>query len=81
MRYLVETEDELVLKNIQVNNKCTIFPAADNVVGEGDFNEVYLPEIKVYTGVCPVCGRTQSVVKEHIGYCMACGTRNIGVKE
>lgn len=78
MRYLVETEDTLVLKNIQLNNKCTITPAADNVVGEADFHETYSPEIDVYMGVCPVCGRSLSAVHEHIRYCMRCGTRNTG---
>lgn len=79
MRYLVITDDELVLKNIKLNNSCIILPAAENVTGEADFHETYSPASGMVIGTCPVCGRTLSAYKERISYCMGCGTKNAGV--
>lgn len=79
MRYLVITDDELVLKNIKMNNSCVILPAEDGVHGTADFHETYSPESGVAVGVCPVCGRTIAAFKERINYCGGCGTKNTGV--
>ena len=77
MRYLVETEDTLVLNNIQLNNKCTITPAAD-VVAVAEFEtETTNGATMIYT--CPLCGwRTGSVGV--VNYCSNCGAKNGGTK-
>lgn len=74
MRYLVETEDELILKNISVNNKCIIVPAV-NIIGEMPFDEKQ-DENGLTTCVCPKCGRFLSAYDEPICFCMHCGTKN-----
>lgn len=74
MRYLVITDDELVLKNIKLNNSCTIAPAAS-------LDRMEMPFEKMESGVmCPWCGAMlMAATGMQVNYCMNCGTKNTGV--
>lgn len=71
MRYLVETENELMLKNIKINNKCKISslgPSEAVFEVEEAFN---LFKIK-----CGGCGEI-TFTDKMINYCPMCGARRV----
>ena len=75
MRYLVITDDELVINNIQANNKCIITEAHD-VVGALPFDiEPDVTNGLVY--ICPICAsRLMAAPDKKVRFCMECGTKN-----
>ena len=77
MRYLVECEDDLILKNITVNNKVKISTVTDNVGLEAEFESKKRP-FGAMEYKCPLCGAMfLDGSNEGPVYCSKCGVRRI----
>ena len=72
-RYCVRTNNELVLKNIQLNNACLSMVELEDYAGEEGMWVVDTNYLR-YTARCNRCGwRTHN---RNARYCDMCGSRN-----
>ena len=72
-RYCVRTNNELVLKNIQLNNSCLSMVELEDYAGEEGLWKVDTNYLR-FTVYCSRCGwRTHN---RHAKYCEACGSHN-----
>lgn len=69
MRYLIETDDELVLKNVLINNQCKISALG---LSEAEFN--IEEAFNLYRIECTGCNEV-TYSDKMINYCPMCGAR------
>lgn len=81
MRFLVVTDEPLVLENIKLNNRCSIKELEDTDDNYGFDAEFAVAEVDpnegLYAYTCPKCGRVLAS-REKANYCSHCGLRNVG---